>query len=111
MRILHIFSTFNVGGPQVRVCQLIHAWGPQVEHHIAAHDGNYGAEVLLNGVNFTRVDDLPFKVQGLWTRLRALGAMLQTYEADLICTYNWGAMDVVLANRLFGKRWAARAAA
>lgn len=103
-RILHIFSTFDVGGQQVRVCQLIRAWGLDFEHHIAAHDGNYGAEVLLKDIPFQRVSTLPMKLPGMWTRLRALGAALKYYDADLICTYNWGAMDVVLANRLFGKR-------
>ncbi len=103
-RILHIFATFNVGGQQVRVCQLMRAWGTGIEHHIAAHDGNYGAEALLEGVNYTRVDSLPLKRPGMVARLHALGAALKYYEADLVCTYNWGAMDAVLANRLFGKR-------
>ncbi len=103
-RILHIFSTFNVGGQQVRVCQLMRAWGTAIEHRIAAHDGNYGAEALLEGVNYKREENLPLKLSGMIARLRALGGALKSYDADLICTYNWGAMDAVLANRLFGKR-------
>jgi L-malate glycosyltransferase len=96
-RILHVFSTFEAGGPQVRVCRMINHWGDRAQHLIAAHDGRYHARDLLGTrAPVTFVQDLPFK--SLW----GLGRSLRTADADLVCTYNWGAMDVVLANRFLG---------
>ncbi|MDD5297586.1 MAG: glycosyltransferase [Rhodocyclaceae bacterium] len=104
-RLLHVFSTFNVGGPQIRVTRMIDYWGPDVEHQICAHDGNYGARALLPAeAPVSYVHDMPLKEPGMWSRLRRLGAYLRAQRVDLVCTYNWGAMDVLLANRLFGRR-------
>jgi L-malate glycosyltransferase len=98
-RILHVFSTFEAGGPQVRVCRMINHWGDRAEHIIAAHDGKYTARGLLESEHdVTIAQDLPFK--NLWR----LGRYLRAAPVDLICTYNWGAMDVLLANRLFAQR-------
>jgi L-malate glycosyltransferase len=98
-RILHVFSTFEAGGPQVRVCRMIEHWGQDVEHLIAAHDGRFSAKSLLpTSAPVTFVQDMPFKS---WL---ALGKYLRGLQADLICTYNWGAMDVLLANRFLATR-------
>jgi L-malate glycosyltransferase len=98
-RILHVFSTFEAGGPQVRVCRMIAHWGDRVEHLIAAHDGRYLAKSLLPAdAPVTFVQDMPFKSR--W----ALGRYLRRTAVDLICTYNWGAMDVLLANRFLAQR-------
>lgn len=86
------------------MAQLAQAWGPAVEHRIVAHDQHYGAEILLQGLIFSRLGDFPLRVAGLARRLRQVGTALASSDADLVCTYNWGAMDVVLANRLFGRR-------
>ena len=42
-RILHIFSTFDVGGPQVRFAQLANAWGKDYAHTIVAMDNKTAA--------------------------------------------------------------------
>jgi L-malate glycosyltransferase len=98
-RILHVFSTFEAGGPQVRVCRMISCWGDRVEHVIAAHDGRYLAKSLLPaGAPVTFAQGVPFNSR--W----ALGGYLRRTKFDLICTYNWGAMDVVFANRFLAQR-------
>ncbi len=98
-RILHVFSTFEAGGPQVRVCRMIAYWGNRVEHVIAAHDGRYPAKSLLPAdAPVTFAHDVPFNSR--W----ALGRYLRRTQFDLICTYNWGAVDVLLANRFLAQR-------
>jgi L-malate glycosyltransferase len=98
-RILHIHSTFDAGGAQVRVCRMINHWGDTVEHLISAHDGHYGArDLILESASVKYATDIPYK--NLW----ALGKYLRALHVDLICCYNWGAMDVLLANRLFAQR-------
>jgi L-malate glycosyltransferase len=98
-RILHVFSTFEAGGPQVRVCRMISYWGDRVQHIIAAHDGRYSARSLLpDDAPVIFAQDVPFNSR--W----ALGSYLRRTKVDLICTYNWGAMDVLLANRFLAQR-------
>ena len=45
-RLLHVFSTFDPGGPQVRALDLIAAW-PEEEHLILPMDGRAGAASRL----------------------------------------------------------------
>jgi L-malate glycosyltransferase len=98
-RILHINSTFDAGGAQVRVCRMINHWGNRVEHLISAHDGRYGArELIAESAPVKYLNDVPYR--NMW----ALGKYLRATPVDLICCYNWGAIDVLLANRLFAHR-------
>ena len=104
-RILHVFSTFDIGGPQVRVSQLISHWGDGIEHWICAHDGKCDARILLSSDAPVRfIHDILLNRREIWSRLYLLGKYLHSAPVDLICTYNWGALDIVLANRLFAKR-------
>ena len=40
-RLLHIFSTFAVGGPQVRFCAIANSLGGGYRHTILAMDGDF----------------------------------------------------------------------
>jgi glycosyltransferase involved in cell wall biosynthesis len=96
--LLHVFSTFDAGGPQVRAAAIINALGSQWRHSIVAMDGNYGAAGRL------RISDValvprpaarssliaPFSFRDLICRVRP----------DLLATYNWGAMDAVAGAQL-----------
>ncbi len=105
-RLLHVFATFAVGGPQVRATQLMNYWGDRFEHGIVASDGRYDALELIDpSISAAVVQDYPpMKGQGLWHTLRNTGAYLKSSNWDLLLTYNWGAAETALANRLFGKR-------
>ncbi|MEX6724867.1 glycosyltransferase family 4 protein [Parapedomonas caeni] len=105
-RWLHVFSTFDVGGPQVRACQLMNIWGDAIEHHVAsANAGQYAARALVEPVvPLAIVDDLaPFKGPALPVRLWKIGQALARSDYDLVLTYNWGAIEVALANRLLAR--------
>jgi hypothetical protein len=104
-RLLHVFATFAVGGPQVRATQLMNVWGDQFEHGIVASDGRYDALDLIDPKIAAAVvqDYPPMKGAGLWRTLRDTGMYLKNSQWDLLVTYNWGAMESALANRLFGK--------
>ncbi len=104
-RLLHVFATFAVGGPQVRAAQLMNYWGDRFEHGIVASDGRYDALELINpDITAAIVQDYPpMKGQGLWRTLRETGTYLKQSKWDLLVSYNWGAMETALANRLFGK--------
>lgn len=100
--ILHCHSTFDAGGKEVRCTRLMNAWGRALTHTvISGQPEAMGAAKLIDPVVDARFPaDFP-ALTGRPTpgRLAALARALSGY--DLICTYNWGAMDVVMAHRLY----------
>ncbi len=105
-RLLHVFSTFAVGGPQVRAVQLMNAWGNNVQHGIIASDNRYDAlDLIHNDVDAAIVQDFPpMKGQNILRTLRGKGSYLKNSTWDMLLTYNWGAVETALANRLFGHK-------
>ena len=101
-RVLHLHSTFAAGGKELRSVQLINAFGESLRHAIVSADpGQYGAaEHIKQGVEVRYPRDFP-SLQGkpLPRRLQKLARAMQPY--DLVLTYNWGAMDAVMAHTLF----------
>lgn len=106
MRILHVHSTFNAGGPQVRAAQLMNALGPGHAHLLVSSlpDQRGALDLLDRHVRWSWLEDFPdLKSGGLPARLHRIGAALRAARPDLVLTYNWGAMDAVMANRLFAR--------
>jgi glycosyltransferase involved in cell wall biosynthesis len=81
----------------------MNAWGSEFRHLVVSVGvGELGARAGLRDnviVDFPAFPDL--KSGTLLQRLSAIHARIQDLKPDLILTYNWGAMEVVLANRLF----------
>ena len=103
VRILHAHSTFSLGGKEARAVRLMNAFGDAAEHVvISASPGETSARAALAaGIRVQFPGDAP-SLSGLPTpaRLWRLARFLSGF--DLILTYNWGAMDLVMARRLFG---------
>ena len=100
-KILHLHSTFDTGGKELRCVRLINEWGRDAEHAIVSGDPDRrGAAHLLGKKARVRWPKFP-SLTGKPTpgRLKALGEAMAGY--DLICTYNWGAIDAVMAHTLF----------
>jgi len=97
-RLLHVFSTFRVGGPQVRFALLANALGAKYEHLIVSMDGSadtlkhLSAEVDAKMIEGSH-KDLPF-----YRRLQAYRGLLHSLHPDQLITYNWGAIEWALAN-------------
>lgn len=104
MRILHVHSTFNAGGPQVRVAQLINHWGDAHEHLMVSGmpDQRGAMDLIDQTARITWLEDFPnLKAGRLWERLPEIGAALRQVKPDLLLTYNWGTTDLLMANRMF----------
>ncbi|QFT77288.1 glycosyltransferase family 4 protein [Erythrobacter sp. THAF29] len=106
-RVLHCHSTFAAGGKEVRTAKLINAFGKKLSHHIvSAMPEEMGARALIDRqrseVGYPA--DFP-SLTGKPTpgRLVEIAQALKPY--DLILTYNWGAMDVVLAHTVFARQF------
>ena len=100
--LLHVFSTFGTGGPQVRFATLANRWGPKYRHSIVAMDGDHscaarldpGLEVAL--LPFEAVKGRGLSPGNLWRGRK----LLRRLRPDLLLTYNWGAIEWALANRI-----------
>ncbi|UIP06273.1 glycosyltransferase family 4 protein [Erythrobacter sp. SDW2] len=102
VRFLHLHSTFSAGGKELRCVQLINAFGPGVEHSIVSGvPGATGAAQHIAKSARVRFPDGFPSLQGKpWPwRLHRLAQAMKGY--DLVLTYNWGAMDAVMAHTLF----------
>lgn len=101
--LLHVFSTFKVGGTQVRTVQLIEALGDRYRHRIVAMDGNYDAMDLF--ADLENVDSLPPPITpgGLLSRLFQLRAWLKGQQTVKLFTYNWGSIEVAASALLCPK--------
>ncbi|HUH77244.1 MAG TPA: glycosyltransferase, partial [Devosia sp.] len=94
----------HAGGKELRAARLMNAFGKGAEHVVvSAEAGAYGAAAAIEpGVSVTYPEDFPaLNGSPSPARLWRLGGAMRGY--DLILTYNWGAMDAVMAHRLFGK--------
>ena len=100
-RILHLHSTFDAGGKEVRCVRLINAFGKQAEHAIVSGDpARRDAARLLSGKVKVSWPKFP-SLKGSPTPRRLLKLAEKMAGYDLVCTYNWGAIDAVLAHTLF----------
>jgi glycosyltransferase involved in cell wall biosynthesis len=97
--ILHVFPTFAVGGYAVRFAKLANSFGRRYRHSIVALDGNQAAKQLLDAalaLDFIPPPDVKGDTLG---NLRRVRRALRQFRPDLVCTYNWGAIEWALANR------------
>lgn len=101
LRILHVHSTFSLGGKEARAVRLMNAWGDAARHVVlsAVPDALAARGAIAPGIAVTFPDDHPvFTGLPMPSRYRAIAAYMRGF--DLVLTYNWGAMDAVMARRL-----------
>lgn len=99
--LLHVFSTFVPAGPQVRVAKLLSALDSSWRHSIVAMDGRLDARALVAPTLDVRYLDAPPKAGSLAT-VRAMRRVLKREKPQLVLTYNFGAIDSVIAARSLG---------
>ncbi|PNU04701.1 glycosyltransferase family 4 protein [Novosphingobium guangzhouense] len=104
MRILHLHSSFAAGGKELRAARLMNVFGTGIAHTVVSGQrGVHGAKVALDpALTVDFPDDFP-SLQGRPTPLRLLRIARAMKGFDLVLTYNWGAMDAVMAHRLLGR--------
>lgn len=104
VNILHVHSTFTLGGKEARAVRLMNAFGARAQHTIISTvAGALAARAAIaDGVVAAFPDDHPpFIGKPSIGRYMAIARYLQKF--DLILTYNWGAMDAVGVHRLFAR--------
>ncbi|MEP0392110.1 MAG: glycosyltransferase family 4 protein [Erythrobacter sp.] len=103
-KVLHLHSTFAAGGKELRAVGLMNAFGDALEHTIVSGQPDHlQARAHIDAAVIADFpDDFP-SLTGRPTpgRLAAIAKAMKPF--DLVLTYNWGAMDAVLAHRVFAK--------
>ena len=103
VRILHLHSSFNLGDQESRTVRLMNHFGDQAEHTVlSAVDDAFGAaEAIDRRVKIQFPKDAAPSLKGMPAigRYRQLAQYMKKFH--LVLTYNWGAMDGVMAHTLF----------
>jgi glycosyltransferase involved in cell wall biosynthesis len=96
--LLHVFSTFNPGGPQIRFVGLANYFGARYRHRIVAMDGATEALSRLDPGLDAKL--LPIDVHPGRTlrNVKAFRRHLTKMRPDLLVTSNWGSIEWAIAN-------------
>jgi len=104
IHILHLHSTFALGGKEARAVRLMNAFGDRARHTIvSAMPDQLGArDAIARGIRYEIAQDPPpLTGRPSTRRYEAIARFMRRF--DLVLTYNWGAIDGVMAARVFGK--------
>lgn len=104
VRILHLHSSFDLGGKEARAVRLMAAWGDRARHVIVSGvPGALGArDAIAKGVKYESAQDPPpLTGKPSVARFEAIARLMRGF--DLVLTYNWGAIDGVMPRRVFPK--------
>ncbi|MBA3942023.1 MAG: glycosyl transferase family 1 [Sphingopyxis sp.] len=101
IRILHLHSSFSLGGKEARAVRLMNLMGDRAHHTIlSAMPDALGARDAVDPaivVDFPK-DAPPLHGKPSLGRYRDLARYMRQF--DLVLSYNWGAMDGVMAHRV-----------
>jgi glycosyltransferase involved in cell wall biosynthesis len=100
IKILHVFSTFNIGGTEVRTCDLINNLGNNFSHTIRIlKHGSSAAALIKNSSEVKFIED-SFPTSFFKAILTARKE-LNHINPDLVITYSWGAIEWVICHAIF----------
>ncbi|MEI5685884.1 glycosyltransferase family 4 protein [Sphingomonas kyungheensis] len=102
--VLHLHSSFSLGGKEARAVRLMNAFGDRLRHTIVSGvPDQLGARAAIaKGVRYEIAQDPPALTgRPSVARYEALARFMRRF--DLVLTYNWGAIDGVMARRVFAK--------
>src|SRR5262245_22720695 len=101
--LVHVLPSFSIGGQQIRLAQLVNRLAGKYRYTVVPLDGVTSARTLIERTEHFAIE--------LWTApkhrlprprlLRQSCDFLKDLKATCLLTYNWGAIDWALANRLW----------
>jgi hypothetical protein len=100
VHILHLHSSFSLGGKEARAVRLMNAFGDAARHTIVSGmPDQLGARAqIAKGIRYEIAQDPPLLTgRPSVARYEALARYMRRF--DLVLTYNWGAIDGVMARR------------
>lgn len=104
LNILHLHSSFDLGGKEARAVRLMNAFGDRARHTIVSGvpDALSARDAIAPGFRYQIAQDPPpLTGKPSVARYEAIAKFMARF--DLVLTYNWGAIDGVMARRVFPK--------
>lgn len=104
LAILHLHSSFDLGGKEARAVRLMNAFGDRARHVIVSGvPGMTSArDAIAPGIAHEIAQDPPpLTGKPSVAHFEAIARFMRRF--DLVLSYNWGAIDAVMARRVFGK--------
>jgi glycosyltransferase involved in cell wall biosynthesis len=104
VNILHLHSSFDLGGKEARAVRLMNAFGDKARHTIVSGvpDALSARQSIAKGIRYEIAQDPPpLTGRPSVARYEAIARFMRRF--DLVLTYNWGAIDGVMAKRVFPK--------
>lgn len=98
--LLHVYSTFAVGGPQVRFAAVANHHGRAWRHAIIAMDGNLACRERLSSALDLRFPEVTIRKGDLAGNLRRFRAVLRALRPATLVTSNWGTIEWAIANAI-----------
>ena len=101
--VLHVFPSFGHGGQQSRFAMLVQGLGKTFRHHVISLGSDLAARDLISADASVTLEELTLrKCAGLSLgNILRLRSLIKSKRPSVLCTYNWGAIEAVAANRLF----------
>lgn len=97
--VMHVLPGFGVGGIQVRLARIINALGPRFRHTILSLNGDVSCRERIDPAAVVTVEQaVPHG--NLLARLKVNAGRIHATAPDLLATYNWGAIEWAMANRM-----------
>lgn len=101
-RLLHVFPTFGIGGMQTQFATVANALGADFEHAVVSLDGRSECRAKLAIGTPYEMAAAPAGTNRGLRHAPSIVSFLRRQSPDLVITYNWGAVEWCLLNRLFG---------
>ncbi|MBV8131639.1 MAG: glycosyltransferase [Alphaproteobacteria bacterium] len=98
--VLHVFPSFGVGGVPLRMVRTINHFGKRFRHTVIALDNNFEAAGGLAGDLDVVLSPVRAQKWGTVHAMLDSALVLRRLRPDLLITYNWGAIEWAMANRL-----------
>lgn len=99
--LLHVFSSFGIGGPQLRFAMIANHFGSTYRHAVIAMDRNTAARSQLDSGSNVRFMETSLRKGRTLGNLLEIRRLLRSLRPGLLLTYNWGAIEWAIVNRLF----------
>lgn len=96
--LLSVFSTFAVGGPQVRFTQIANHFGRRYRHVVSAMDNVFDCAAELNPNLDVQLLGLEVRKGKMLDNRRRFRKLLRSIRPDCLVTNNWGTIEWGLAN-------------
>jgi len=98
--LLHVFSSFAVGGVQARFASIVNHFGPRWRHAIIAMDGDLSCRERLDPGLLLEFPAIPFRKGDTLGNVRRFRHTLRALRPSMLVTSNWGTIEWSMANWL-----------